>query len=71
MSRVSKTIHATIDTDETGTYVAECSQLNAVTQGATLAETLVNLREVIALALDEEGVAIRFEGGSRRLCDGS
>ena len=34
-------------------YVAECTAVNAVTQGDTLDETLANLKEVIALALED------------------
>lgn len=57
MSSVRKTIHATIYSDETGTYVAECSDLHAVTQGRSLDEAMLNLREVIALALEDEDLA--------------
>lgn len=40
--------------EDAGGYVAECRDLNAVTQGDSLDEVLANLREVIALALDGE-----------------
>jgi predicted RNase H-like HicB family nuclease len=38
-------------------YVAECAELHAVTQGETLDESMSNLREVIALALEGENLA--------------
>jgi len=42
--------------DQTG-YVAECLHLAIVTQGATLDETVHNLREAIALHLEGEDLA--------------
>jgi len=33
-------------------YVGECSGVHAVTQGATLDETVANLQEAVALALE-------------------
>lgn len=42
---------------ENGGYVAECPDLNAVTQGENIDQTLANLREVIALALEDEDPA--------------
>lgn len=50
---VRQTIHATVYSDSGG-YVAECPDLHAVTQGDTLDETMRNLQEVIALALEDE-----------------
>jgi predicted RNase H-like HicB family nuclease len=44
---------------ESGGFVAECPDLHAVTQGDTLDEALTNLREVIALALEDEDLAER------------
>jgi predicted RNase H-like HicB family nuclease len=35
-------------------YVAECLEINVVTQGKTLDETIANLREAVALHLDGE-----------------
>jgi len=35
-------------------FVAICDALNIVTEGQTLDETLKNLREALALALDED-----------------
>jgi predicted RNase H-like HicB family nuclease len=42
---------------DSGGYVAECPDLNAVTQGDTLDETIANLKEVVALALEGEDLA--------------
>jgi predicted RNase H-like HicB family nuclease len=38
-------------------YVAECLDLPVVTQGATLDETVANLREAVALHLEGEDLA--------------
>ena len=50
---VRHAIRATVYSDSGG-YVAECPELHAVTQGDTLDETMRNLQEVIALALEDE-----------------
>jgi predicted RNase H-like HicB family nuclease len=55
--QLQRTIHAVIRHGEESGYVAECRDLHAVTQGATLDEVASNLREVIALALDGEDLA--------------
>ena len=51
------TIQATIYPGDQSGYVAECLNLAIVTQGATLDETVRNLREAIALHLEGEDVA--------------
>jgi len=38
-------------------YVAECLEISVVTQGRTLDETIANLREAVALHLDNENLA--------------
>lgn len=38
-------------------YVAECLEIAVVTQGSTLVETIANLREAVALHLDNENLA--------------
>ena len=38
-------------------YVAECLEISVVTQGKTLDETLANLREAVALHLEDEDLA--------------
>jgi predicted RNase H-like HicB family nuclease len=48
---------------EGGGYVAECPDVNAVTQGETLDETIANLKEVIALALEGEDPTDEGAGG--------
>jgi predicted RNase H-like HicB family nuclease len=52
-----RTIHAFIRPDEESGYVAECPDLHAVTQGATLDEVAFNLREAVALAMEGEDLA--------------
>ena len=54
---MQRTIQAIIRPGEQSGYVAECAALNAVTQGATLDLVALNLREVIALALEGEDLA--------------
>ena len=48
-----RTIKAFISKGETH-YVAECVEINVVTQGRTLDETIANLREAVALYLEGE-----------------
>jgi predicted RNase H-like HicB family nuclease len=48
------TLSAFIRPGEQSGFVAECPELNAVTQGADLDEVTANLREVVGLALDGE-----------------
>lgn len=50
---MKQNIKAFIYAEDTG-YVVECSDINAVTQGNTLDEAIANLKEVIALALEDE-----------------
>jgi len=52
--QLQRTVHAIIRRGEQSGYVAECPELNAVTQGATLDDVAANLREVVALALEGE-----------------
>ncbi|HKQ60378.1 MAG TPA: hypothetical protein VJS92_03775 [Candidatus Polarisedimenticolaceae bacterium] len=47
------TVHAIVRHDR-GTYAAECLELAVVTQGASLDELIVNLREAITLHLQGE-----------------
>ena len=51
------TIQATIYPGDQSGYVAECLNLAIVTQGATLDETVHNLREAISLHLEGEDLA--------------
>ena len=51
------TIQAMIYPGDQGGYVAECLDLAVVTQGRTLDETVLNLREAIELHLEGEDLA--------------
>ena len=51
-----KTIKAFISKGETH-YVAECLEINVVTQGTKLDETIANLREAVGLYLEGEDPA--------------
>ena len=55
--KLQRTVHAIIRPGEQSGYVAECAELRAVTQGSTLDEVAANLREVVALALEDESLA--------------
>lgn len=52
--KLQRTVQAIIRPGEQSGYVAECAEFRAVTQGATLDEVAANLREVVALALEDE-----------------
>lgn len=52
--KLQRTVQAIIRRDDESGWVAECSQLPAVTQGDSLDEVTRNLREVVALALEDE-----------------
>lgn len=51
------TVHAFIRPGNESGFVAECPQLNAVTQGVDLDDVVANLQEVVALALEGEDLA--------------
>ena len=51
------TIQAVIYPGDESGYAAECLDLAIVTQGQTLDETVHNLREAIALHLEDEDMA--------------
>ena len=55
--KLQRTVQAIIRPGEQSGYVAECPELRAVTQGATLDEVAANLREEVALALEDESLA--------------
>lgn len=54
MKEHKNTINAIIRSGEQKGYVAECLNLNVVTQGLTLDETINNLKEAVALHLEDE-----------------
>jgi predicted RNase H-like HicB family nuclease len=51
------TIKAVIRPGDERGYVAECMEIAVVTQGATLDETVANLREAVQLHLEGEDLA--------------
>ncbi len=51
---LQRTVKAIIRPGEQSGYVAECPELHAVTQGATLEEVAANLREAVSLALEDD-----------------
>ena len=56
MSAVGREFYVMIERDEDGYYVGEVPQLRACySQGRTLDELIANIREAIALCLEEEG----------------
>jgi predicted RNase H-like HicB family nuclease len=55
--RLQQTIKAVIRLGEESGYVAECLEIPVVTQGATLDETVVNLREAVQLHLEGENLS--------------
>lgn len=52
-----KTITAIVQRGEQRGYVAECLEVAVVTQGDTLDELVDNLREAVALHLEDEDTA--------------
>ncbi len=50
------TVHAVISQGDRY-FVAECMEIPVVTQGLTVDETLTNLREAMALHLEDEDLA--------------
>lgn len=61
-ARKRHTIHAAV-TRGGGWYTAECLEIAVITQGRTLDQTLVNLREAITLHLEgENGAALGLAG---------
>ena len=54
MRQLQKTVKAIIRSGDERGYVAECIEIAVVTQGATVDETIQNLREAVALHLDGE-----------------
>jgi predicted RNase H-like HicB family nuclease len=62
MSAIAHEFYVVIEQDEDGYYVGEVPQLRACySQGKTLDELMVNIREVIELCLEEEDDEVRPE----------
>jgi predicted RNase H-like HicB family nuclease len=49
-------IHATISLGEDSGYIAECREIAVMTQGQTLDEITLNLREAVELYLEDERI---------------
>jgi predicted RNase H-like HicB family nuclease len=57
LSKSSSTLHLTVVIAREGDWhVARCLEIEAVSQGETVEEALANLRDVIEVYLEEEGV---------------
>ncbi len=57
MSEPAPTLHLTaVITREGDWYVARCLEVEAVSQGDTVEQALANLRDVVEVYLEEEGV---------------
>jgi predicted RNase H-like HicB family nuclease len=57
LSGSSPTLHLTaVVTQEGDWYVARCLEIDAVSQGETLDRALANLRDVVEVYLEEEGL---------------
>jgi predicted RNase H-like HicB family nuclease len=57
MSEPTSTLHLTaVVTREDDWYVARCLEIEAVSQGETVEQALANLRDVVEVYLEEEGV---------------
>ncbi|MEK7263610.1 MAG: type II toxin-antitoxin system HicB family antitoxin [Bacteroidota bacterium] len=56
MQQLQHTIKAIISFGETH-YIAECVEINVVTQGKTLDEVVSNLSEAVRLHLEDENLA--------------
>ena len=54
---LQRTVKAVVRAGEEFGWVAECVELPVVTQGATLDEVAANLREAVALHLEDEDLA--------------
>jgi predicted RNase H-like HicB family nuclease len=54
-------VKAYITSTEEGNYLAECYNLPVITQGKTLDEVATNLREAIALALEDDFLELGFK----------
>ena len=57
MTMLQRTIKAVIRPGDQSGYVAECLEIPVVTQGATLDEVTLNLREAVELHLNGEDLA--------------
>jgi predicted RNase H-like HicB family nuclease len=56
MSEHVVTLHATLSPGESGWYIAQCLEVDVVSQGKTVDEALANLREALELYFEDEPV---------------
>jgi predicted RNase H-like HicB family nuclease len=54
MSEQVVTLHATVSSGESGWYVAQCLEVDVVSQGKTVDEALANLQEALELYFEDE-----------------
>ncbi len=57
MKHLQKTVKAVLRPGEESGYVAECMEIAVVTQGRTIDETVNNLKEAVALQMEDENAA--------------
>ena len=57
MKALQHTIKAVVRDGEESGYIAECLEIPVVTQGQTVDQTLQNLKEAVALHLEDEDLA--------------
>ena len=57
MKHLQKTLKAVLRPGDESGYVAECMEIAVVTQGRTIDETISNLREAVALQMEDENAA--------------
>ena len=57
MKALQQTIKAVVRHGEESGYIAECVEIPVVTQGQTVDQTLQNLKEAVALHLEDEDLA--------------
>jgi predicted RNase H-like HicB family nuclease len=57
MKHLQQTIKAIVRPGDESGFVAECMEIAVVTQGATIDETIYNLKEAVALHLEGEDPA--------------
>jgi predicted RNase H-like HicB family nuclease len=57
MKHLQKTVKAVLRPGEESGYVAECMEIAVVTQGRTIDETISNLRQAVALQMEDENAA--------------
>lgn len=57
MRHLQQNVNAVLRPGEECGYVAECIEISVVTQGATIDETVQNLKEAVSLHLEGENVS--------------